>query len=93
MTVYVTPEIAERLRESSQVAGVPLGRHVGDMLGSLVDSIEYVSGKMAELRRSPGVAVDRLKAIDATISAQVEQRNKGAARTRETAGMRTRAGA
>lgn len=68
MTVYVDADIAQRLRESSQVAGVPLGRHAGDMLGSLIDSIEYVSAKMAEIRRSPSAGLAKLKAIEEAVT-------------------------
>jgi hypothetical protein len=74
MTIYLTPEVADRLRLASEVAGVPVGRHVGDMLESLIDSVEYVSGKMAEARREPAKALNRVRAIDNALSVDVRQK-------------------
>lgn len=67
MSVYVTEEVAARLRDASGVAGVPMGRHVGDMLESLIDSVEYVSVKLAEARRQPAEALSRVRAIDSAL--------------------------
>ncbi|KVC54842.1 hypothetical protein WI72_17065 [Burkholderia ubonensis] len=86
MSVYVTPEVAERLKASSKVASVPLGRHVGDMLESMLDSIEYVSVKMAQARRSPAEAFSRLQALDTALEADVSRsRARGGASVKEGA--------
>lgn len=74
LSVYVTPEIAERLRLASDVAVVPVGRHVGDMLESLIDSVEFVSTKMAEARRQPAEALNRVRAIDDALAIDLRGR-------------------
>lgn len=77
MSVYVTPEVADRLRAASEVAVVPLGRHVGDMLESLIDSVEYVSSKLADARREPAKALSRVRAIDNALGVEARQGRDG----------------
>lgn len=64
MSIYVTQDIAQRLRSLAGQVGAPVGRHTGDMLEALIESAQFITEKMVEAKTEPMLAMKKLKAMD-----------------------------
>jgi predicted transcriptional regulator len=76
MSIYVTEEIAQRLRKLAEEMGAPVGRHTGDMLEALIESAQFITDRMVEAKTEPALAMRKLKAMDkkmATIAKHVHE--------------------
>ena len=74
MSIYVTPEISERLRKMAAEMGAPVGRHTGDMLEALIESAQFITDRMVEAKVNPSLAMKKLRSMDkkmATIAKHV----------------------
>jgi len=72
LTITVTPEVHAIFSRMAEVAGLSLGKCMGEWLADTSDGAQFVSLKMAEARKAPKLVMREMQAMVHGLSEEVD---------------------